>query len=338
MTPDPPPTSTAARRVRLAVRPRHVPARWATAEVEAGRHLLATITFGEDGPPGDALAHLPLPALGPGPLVEQWIVDEAPGADEVEGFRLARTSRVLFGVAETDGKDLARDTRDLYRRLLSILDAEGMEPLRIWNSVPDLHPGRSRLDRYMQFCMGRARAFEEVHGPGFERRLPAGTAVGSRVGPQVVHFLATRRPGTPIENPRQVSAYRYPARYGPRSPAFARAARAPEDLGGHLLISGTASILGHESRHPGNVVAQTEESLRNLRALVHGAEAVERPLGARLRVPRVYLRDPADLERVRPILERELAPGTEVLYLHAEICRSELLVEIEGLGLRGEGC
>ena len=49
--------------------------------------------------------------------------------------------------------------------------------------------------------------------------------------------------GTPVENPRQVSAYRYPREYGPQSPTFARALLPPSPRV-PLLLSGTASIDG----------------------------------------------------------------------------------------------
>jgi hypothetical protein len=58
-----------------------------------------------------------------------------------------------------------------------------------------------------------------------------------------------------------VSAYDYPRQYGPAAPSFSRAALTPDPL---LLISGTASIVGHASVHLGDVTAQLEETLANL--------------------------------------------------------------------------
>ena len=74
-----------------------------------------------------------------------------------------------------------------------------------------------------------------------------------------------------IENPRQLSASLYPPRYGLRSPMFARAALVPNGRGAQLLVSGTASIVGHESLHIGDPERQLEETARNFEALVETA-------------------------------------------------------------------
>ncbi|HMX11830.1 MAG TPA: hypothetical protein PKE61_13070, partial [Burkholderiaceae bacterium] len=150
-----------------------------------------------------------------------------------------------------------------------------------------------------------------------------------------VYFLAGRQPVTPIENPRQVSAYRYPSRYGPAAPSFSRAALA--DLGGGglgLFISGTASIVGHETEHLGDVRAQTRETLTNLRTV---CEVASQRTGRLFRVEElelvVYLRHPADLAAVRDELAGALGADSPALrsaiVVQADICRADLLVEIE---------
>jgi len=83
----------------------------------------------------------------------------------------------------------------------------------------------------------------------------------------VVYFLASPARARALENPRQISAYRYPRDYGPDSPTFSRAAIAAATVGQQLFISGTASILGHESVHIGDAGAQARESAANIAAL-----------------------------------------------------------------------
>ena len=83
-----------------------------------------------------------------------------------------------------------------------------------------------------------------------------------------VYWLAARVAGTPLENPRQVAAYRYPRQYGPQSPTFARAMLPPAGSDMPLLLSGTASVVGHETRHPGDVLAQLDETFANLDSLL----------------------------------------------------------------------
>jgi chorismate lyase/3-hydroxybenzoate synthase len=163
---------------------------------------------------------------------------------------------------------------------------------------------------------------------------PAATAVGktsdARRSLQVC-WLAGREPGVEIENPRQLAAYRYPRCYGPAAPSFSRAMLVPGPL---LLVSGTASIVGHESMHPGDTIAQLHETLDNLDALLRqAAETAARP------VPRlgpdsllkVYLRHANDAAPVVQQLHARLGDGLPLVILAADICRQELLLEIEAV-------
>ena len=93
--------------------------------------------------------------------------------------------------------------------------------------------------------------------PSRARRPPARSA-STRARCASASWRAARR-RVPVENPRQVSAYRYPPTYGPRvADLLARGAgRTSAAATIALFISGTASIVGHETVHQGDVRAQT---------------------------------------------------------------------------------
>lgn len=220
---------------------------------------------------------------------------------------------------------------DLFRALA---DSGCPHLLRIWNYLPQINGDGGGLERYRQFNMGRQQAFLDAGQAAFDG-APAACALGIRQGALCIRFLAGQIAPLPVENPRQVSAYRYPETYGPRSPTFSRAALA--DLGGGdiaLFISGTASIIGHETVHLGDVRAQTAETLRNLTAVIDAANA---RTSARFALPQleavVYVRHVADAPVVRQVLVDALgadAPTVrQAVYLEADICRQDLLVEIE---------
>ena len=299
-----------------------------------GRHPLAVVVHDQlGGPITSALTVRPrLAALTPDAPAELWSTAEPAQHDEDLGFRLAWTDDVLFGAAELDGDDLEDSARRVYRALIEIIETRGYPHLlRVWNVVPRIGapaPGGSRLDRYMLFCRGRAATFESAYGSGFEARLCAGTAVGSDSGPLSVWFIASPTEGEHRENPRQVEAYRYPKRYGPQPPAFARATLAPVALGTGLFVSGTASVVGSHSMHPGDLEAQVEETLRNIGALIGSDDA---PEAEDVPYLRVYVRHAGDVAAIRARLAPYACGGTQVTYLRADICRPELLVEIEGL-------
>ncbi|MBU6426451.1 MAG: hypothetical protein KGQ69_08970 [Rhodospirillales bacterium] len=178
------------------------------------------------------------------------------------------------------------------------------------------------LERYRRFNIGRHRAFcTRLQEP----LPPAASGVGGTHGASVIYFLAARDPARPIENPRQISAFAYPPLYGPQSPSFSRASIYQSDSSTVMFISGTASIVGHESLHPGDLNRQTEETIANLQALIDAAGIT----GLGNWSFKIYLRDPAYHATVDSALIAAFGPASERLHLHGEICRRELLLEIE---------
>ena len=306
-----------------------------TVAASAGHHLLAIVAHGPTSgvPSGDAVvAHTPLEPLSP-PLVEVFETPRELRRDRSHGIELAEDGTVLFGHVEIADGPLELTTRDAFARLLRVVQEHGYpHPLRFWVTVPGINETENGLERYQAFCRGRSLAFEAAHGAGFTRRLCASSAVGSESGALSIHFLAAREPGVHWENPRQVAAYSYPSGYGPRSPSFARATIAPAALGGPTFIAGTASIVGHESRHPGDVEAQLRETVENLDALVASLPRLGHDRSGRFQLLKVYLRHSGDLPAVRRALELFPRLDAPTLFLRADICRRALLVEIEAIG------
>lgn len=284
----------------------------------------------------EALAALAAPAV----FADAWQSTDGCRAGEAEGIRYRTDGSVLYGLLDVDESDygaaplaLQRAAEDAYRRIFALLDREGCPHLwRTWNYFADINAESGGLERYRQFNIGRHDAFVA------SRRLasgnvPAACALGTTGGPLTVAFMAGRAVPVPVENPRQVSAYHYPATYGPRSPTFSRAVLVPRPGRELLFVSGTASIVGHRTVHPDDVDGQVRETLANIEALLASANA--RPLTvpyrpAELRY-RAYLRHAGDLERVRSVLDERLGPDASVIYVRADICRADLLVEIEAL-------
>lgn len=250
-------------------------------------------------------------------------------------IRYACDGRHLCGVIELDERrhgGIGGAAEAAYTAIRTFeAGSEYRYVLRLWNYCDAINQGEGDAERYKQFCVGRAA------GMGARARawFPAATAIGRRDGdPMVqVYWLAARTPGVPLENPRQLSAFRYPRQYGPASPSFSRAMLTRDPM---LLISGTASVVGHVSHHPGNVAAQIRETLLNLQSVLERA-AGEEPTLPREFGPtstlKVYLRDAAHLETVDALLAQRLAAGTRYLVLEGDICRRDLLVEIDGIHL-----
>ncbi|WP_020647744.1 hypothetical protein [Solimonas variicoloris] len=301
-------------------------------------NLLGRIEFGLGLPEPTDPRHVVvgLGALGELPT-EHWLSDLPVRHGVDDGFGWAENGEVLFGnifVPESELIDLERATRKLYVRIEQMLQRFGYPHyLRMWNFLAQINAGDGDHERYRLFSAGRNRAL--ALKPNFEQALPAATAIGTLEPGLVVYFLAGKQPGLPVENPRQVSAFHYPRQYGPKSPSFARATLIGSGRQARLLVSGTASVVGHESRHAGDPLRQLDETLANVDALLAhtlathfpGAQASTRPESLKL-----YLRDPAQL----PLLEARLAAlrgpqQVPLLCLQGDVCRHDLLLELEAI-------
>jgi chorismate lyase / 3-hydroxybenzoate synthase len=230
---------------------------------------------------------------------------------------------------------LLRATETAYREIFAVLkETEHRHLIRIWNYLPEINREADGDERYRHFNSARQRAFRNS-GHASMRNVPAASAVGSPAGsPISIYFLAARRPPKMIENPRQTSAYNYPPKFGRHSPMFSRACVLSESAGTSLFVSGTASIVGHETIHHGDVAAQTLETMANINALL---EEANRVVGlARYSLDglkfKVYVRRPSDLGAIEEVLAGSLQPSTPIVYLRADVCREDLLVEIEATG------
>jgi enamine deaminase RidA (YjgF/YER057c/UK114 family) len=215
-----------------------------------------------------------------------------------------------------------------------LLDAQGMPQLwRAWNYLARINQTSFGLERYRQFNVGRQDAFLASHR-GTTGPVPAACAIGLAGGPLSIAFLAGEAPVLAVENPRQVSAYHYPAQYGPRTPTFSRAVLAYPPGQEILFISGTASIVGHRTVHPGDVAGQSAECLANVAAVVAAANRRARsgPFELGELDYRVYVRHARDFPLVRQALRARVPAEARIVFLQADICRPDLLLEIEAAG------
>jgi enamine deaminase RidA (YjgF/YER057c/UK114 family) len=241
------------------------------------------------------------------------------------------------------------------RRLLPGAGARFDQVLRTWLCLGGIVDDDGPVQRYKE--LNRARADVYQHVTFLNDRLPEGhtgtafpasTGIGTagrsiNLSALAVVSDADDVVAVPLENPRQTAAYNYAAAYSPTSPKFSRGLAFCEGRDTTLFISGTASITHSETRHAGNVVAQMHETLENITALIsednlrrHGLPSRGTTLEKGLGVIRVYIKRIEDYPRVRAVYEQRLG-GVPATYVLADVCRPDLLVEIEGIAFsRGE--
>lgn len=312
----------------VPIAPQYVP-KDQVSEFAARHAVLGAIHFTTDrGDPGEASLRVPIPQLASPELVEVWTASETPRLTTFEDIRIAETADVLFGrFATPSTDDLEATARRVYATIGPLLkDRRFPHLLRMWNQMSRINEEEASLERYRRFCAGRFAGFEEAGWT--EASFPAASGVGTDDRDAfAVYFIATRRKPEHFENPRQVAAYHYPRRYGPKSPSFARATSITWDNERQIYIAGTASVVGHLSMHVGDLPGQFEETFRNIEAVIERAGG---PGLDALSMLKVYLRDAGDVETVRSWISESIG-DIPTVFLRSDICRAELLIEIEGV-------
>jgi len=288
---------------------------------------------------------VPMPRMDAAePVCEIWYGKGELHPGQLGDIQYRHDGDVLFGIVllseaqfteQPDKTPLQQATESAYRQVFGLLDTLDYPYLfRFWNYIADINTHSFGLERYRQFNLGRQEAFL-AHGREVVGNVPAACALGfgksAEKSTLTIAFLAGSVAPRNIENPRQISAYQYPEQYGPRSPTFSRASLVTLGQDEVLFISGTASIVGHATLHPGDVVAQTRETVANLEAVL--AEANAASAKSRFNLAslhyKVYVRHTHDLDAVRAELERLVGSPLNAIYLQADVCREDLLLEIE---------
>jgi enamine deaminase RidA (YjgF/YER057c/UK114 family) len=272
-------------------------------------------------------------------MCEVWYSDTPVVSGQEGSVRYRCNDEVIFGtlvLAETNPANAAplqTTAASAYQQISELLDKlDYSHALRYWNYMADINGHSHGLERYRQFNVGRQQGLL-AQGREVAGSVPAACALGAPSGGLRIAFLAGRVAPVAIENPRQMSAYRYPQVYGPRTPTFSRASLSRWSGGECLFISGTASIVGHESQHLGDVIGQTQETLNNIAAVlvVANQQASHGEFTLQDLQYTVYVKRADDLAQIQSVLEARVGVNAEVIYVQADVCRVELLVEIEAV-------
>lgn len=309
--------------------------------ISSDHKLLVGFHFGAEARPGEhpAIASIGLDPVNGQGLFECWWykgdVDYMTAGDA----RIAHCDDYAVTVLQwpdSTPEEFRKSTYDAYHELMRAVQKTGHHHLaKIWNYFAGINDGKDDQEKYRQFSIGRADVFEELGI--MDEVTPTGTAIGNiRDGDLSIIALTSKHDLLPAENPRQVSAFKYPRQYGPRSPKFSRGGSVFAGNHSLFLLSGTAAIIGHESAHPYDVDPQTTETLENLNRLCKSISSLSSE-GPELIldkdcVLRVYLRNPDDRDFVARQLTNLLGSDeSNLVFLHADICRCELVVEIDGV-------
>jgi enamine deaminase RidA (YjgF/YER057c/UK114 family) len=215
----------------------------------------------------------------------------------------------------------AEQTLRVLETIAALLESNGMDLSRLvrtWFHLDHI------LDWYDEFNRVRNQFFEE-HGV-FRGLIPASTGIGcaNKHGAALVAKALAIVPkhGPPpvaVDSPLQCSAVDY------RS-AFSRAVEVTLPSHRQLYVSGTASIAPDgSSAHVGNVSAQIDLTLEVVSAIL-----ASRGFGWQDTTSAIaYVRHASDMEKIAARLSTHPVGNQSLRLMQADICRDDLLFELE---------
>jgi enamine deaminase RidA (YjgF/YER057c/UK114 family) len=238
----------------------------------------------------------------------------------------------LHGINLTKEQNRRKQTETMFRKAEALLKSEGAsyrDVVRTWIYVENI------LDWYDEFNLARNTCYtdfgllasvdleqaEEIFSPastGIAGKNPEGAST-------IMDLLAiTQKSNTGIQiRPLYGSRQRSPYRYGS---AFSRATCVVEPEGKWIFVSGTASINEKgESVYIGDISSQVKHTIEVVNSLIDSEGASFSDLCEAT----VFLKRKSDFPLYQETAESLGFSGIPAVYLVADVCRDELLFEVD---------
>jgi enamine deaminase RidA (YjgF/YER057c/UK114 family) len=315
--------------------------------------------FFDELPPTSLIAQAP----DNGSLVVEFMCIEGLQPDELSFRKNDKASwvviqrdemKMLFAIGGSESigqNDILHQSNNAFEQLQNILAEEDMEfsdIIRQWNYIEQItlstQQNHCASQHYQIFNDIRSKYYQQS---SFRNGFPAATGIGMDFGGIIIDIIAAKfgneKSVVPIKSPVQLDAYSYTKEvlaennymkdFCRTTPKFERAKLIITAGNKCIFISGTAAIVGQASIIHDSVEHQTEMTILNILSLIskdnlqkHGIATIEK---ARINYLRVYVKYAKDIQQVRSVCMKHF-PQLPVSFVVADICRPELLVEIEG--------
>jgi enamine deaminase RidA (YjgF/YER057c/UK114 family) len=262
---------------------------------------------------------------------------------------------VASGLSQQNtGGSILQQSINAFEQARTILEEEKMEwsdIIRQWNYIEQITANETNeslvSQHYQIFNDVRTKYYNQSK---FENGFPAATGIGTDFGGICIDFIAARFNDKSIiiglKNPAQVDAYAYSRQvladnnvmsdFCRTTPKFERAKVVVTSLGQWIFVSGTAAITGETSMIDNAVEHQTELTIENILKLIssenlrnHGVKKIHE---VRIDYLRAYVKYQKDIPLVMELCKKRF-PEITIACVVADVCRPELLVEIEGLAV-----
>jgi enamine deaminase RidA (YjgF/YER057c/UK114 family) len=258
--------------------------------------------------------------------------------------------KITTGFSRAVEDDYRSNTVKVFDGLEDLLSGTGFfmrDIVRQWNYMEHILRYEGPYQHYQLFNEARAGYYGDHFRQG---GFPAGTGIGTCGGGVIIEYIAVSDPDAdtlPIDNPEQVPAYMYQQELL-KGEAVDRVKSTPRFERGRYLsaagmemvfVSGTAAIRGQHVVYPDNSELQTLYTMDNIEQLITQKNLKKNGIMAGNFVfdyIRIYLKDRDDYPGVQKHCHEKYG-DVPCVWLEADVCRDELMVEIEGYLVKRPG-
>ncbi|MBA7529000.1 hypothetical protein ES705_21192 [subsurface metagenome] len=248
--------------------------------------------------------------------------------------------------------DIYENSNMAFTLMEKILNAENLNfsnIVRQWNFIENITHIPDKRQNYQHYQIFNDVRSDYYNKSKFIHGYPSATGIGTDICGVVINFIAISAAKNmkivPVMNPGQIDAHKYSQkvlvgsevykREEKSSPKFERGKLVRTDEGTKIYISGTAAIIGENTVFPTDVEKQTMATIKNIKKLVESEsisklddiQSVEK---INYSYVRSYVKHKKDIDIVKRLCEKHIRSEC-FQYLISDICRDNLLVEIEGL-------
>lgn len=231
----------------------------------------------------------------------------------------------------------------VFNRIEEIMRCENFpinSIVRQWNYIQNISMFDGEHQNYQDFNDSRSHFYTKSD---WSSGYPAATGIGTLYGGVMVEIVALKGAGLinlALDNPLQIAAHKYsqgvllgaidPNFNNRTTPKFERARVVGITNSETVYISGTAAIRGEKSLIANDITEQTRITMQNIDYLVSNENYPVENVSRTYKILRIYVKNPCQMEGARQYMNANY-PDITKIYICADICRDELLVEIEGI-------
>jgi enamine deaminase RidA (YjgF/YER057c/UK114 family) len=242
--------------------------------------------------------------------------------------------------------DYTSQCNSVFDKISSVFNLENIgvqHIVRQWNYVGDITDFENGNQHYQLFNNARSEFYKNVD---FPNGYPAATGISMSLKSIFVSVLAIVPTSetiiAAIDNSLQIPAYNYSetvlvegkTNHLKTTPKFERGKYITNGKSRIFYVSGTAAIRAEQSTNPNEAALQTRQTVENINFLISNENiqryTIEKNVYLSLNSIRVYVKRCQDYAAIKAEVEKAW-PNVTAIYLLAEVCRTELLVEIEGI-------